>query len=272
MRLTLKTVPARQGAVWMRQGLVECLRFPVRYLTLFLCFMFVAALVMALPLVGIVMVVAAIPLVSLAFMMATVGSLRGQPPSPVVFIAPWQQLPAPRRRTLVTLCLAYALAMLGSLALCGLIDHGGLQALVVAMTSGADADTLEKLAQAPGVSTGILARVLIISLLSVPFWHAPGLVVWGEQGLAQSLFSSTLAMWRNKGAFLVYLASYLALTLAVTLLGGPLTVLLGNFAGLLLMPLSLLLTTAFYVSLFFTFRDSFGYDTASGDKDELSGP
>jgi hypothetical protein len=39
----------------------------------------------------------------------------------------------------------------------------------------------------------------------VPFWHAPGLVHWGSQGVGQALFSSTLAVWRCRGAFVVYL-------------------------------------------------------------------
>ena len=41
-------------------------------------------------------------------------------------------------------------------------------------------------------------------MLAVPFWHAPALVYWDHHGCAKALFSSTLACWRNRGAFTVY--------------------------------------------------------------------
>jgi hypothetical protein len=40
----------------------------------------------------------------------------------------------------------------------------------------------------------------LMGLLSVPYWHAPALVHWGGQGVAQALFSSTLAL-AQQGAF-----------------------------------------------------------------------
>ena len=118
---------------------------------------------------------------------------------------------------------------------------------------------------APGVLAGAVSRVLVTSLLSVPFWHAPALVVWGRQGPAQAMFSSTLAVWRARGAFVLYsLGWFVALggggvlaSLLMALLG------LGGVAVLLLMPMAILFTTAFYVSLYFCFADSFANDEAA---------
>ena len=63
---------------------------------------------------------------------------------------------------------------------------------------------------------------LLGALLSVPFWHAPALVHWGGQGVAQALFSSTLALWRNKAAFalngLLWFAAFMTMSGIVTLL------------------------------------------------------
>ena len=63
----------------------------------------------------------------------------------------------------------------------------------------------------------------LAALLSVPFWHAPALVWWHGQGLAQSLFSSTLACWRNKGAFTIFGVAWMGVLttglLLVTFLG-----------------------------------------------------
>ena len=43
----------------------------------------------------------------------------------------------------------------------------------------------------------------------MPFWHAPALVYWGGQTVGKSLFFSTVACWRNKGAFAVYALDWL---------------------------------------------------------------
>jgi hypothetical protein len=97
------------------------------------------------------------------------------------------------------------------------------------------------------------------SLLSVPFWHAPALVHWGGHSTGQALFSSTLAVWRSKGAFLVYglcwiglsFAAAIAMTIVAQLGARPLATAMALAGGLLF-------STVFYVSLLFTFNDSFG--------------
>ena len=98
------------------------------------------------------------------------------------------------------------------------------------------------------------------TLLSVVFWHAPALVHWGGQGVAQALFSSTVAVWRSKGAFFVYGLTWLAIVMvfgaSVALVFGLLGArAVGSFLAL---PAGLLFSTVFYVSLIFTFHDSFG--------------
>ena len=68
----------------------------------------------------------------------------------------------------------------------------------------------------PGVALAAFTGAVLGSLLAVPFWHAPALVHWGGQGVAQALFSSTLALWRNKAAFVVNMLLWAGLLMAVT--------------------------------------------------------
>jgi hypothetical protein len=85
------------------------------------------------------------------------------------------------------------------------------------------------------------------------------------------LFSSTLALWRNRGAFAVYMLAWLALigifglvtALAFSLLG------LRQLTGLLALPAGLVFSTIFYVSVLFSFSDCFGN---SGLKSEPAPP
>jgi hypothetical protein len=136
-----------------------------------------------------------------------------------------------------------------------------LEALMTAVMSGENQpEKLQALAEAPGVTAGALARLGVTTLLSLPFWFAPALVVWSDQGVGQALFSSALALWRNKAAMLVYgLGWFGAMALVATLLAVVSSLLGVNSAsGIILLPMALMLTCAFYVSLFFMFRDSFG--------------
>jgi hypothetical protein len=93
-------------------------------------------------------------------------------------------------------------------------------------------------------------------------------VFWGDQGVAQSLFSSTLACWRNRGAFLVYGVGFGGMVLVASALAGLLVGLvgIGAIATVLTFGISLALIAGFYASLYFTFADCFELD-GSTDQD-----
>jgi len=95
----------------------------------------------------------------------------------------------------------------------------------------------------------------------VPFWHAPGLVYWGEQRWAKALFFSSMAIWRNKGAFAVYGLVWLGLGGVMLMLLSLLVALTGpEQATYIATPMVLLFTTIFYVSLWFTFAGCFAQE------------
>jgi hypothetical protein len=69
-----------------------------------------------------------------------------------------------------------------------------------------------------------------------------------------------VALWRTRGAFTVYLLGWLAAMLAV---GGIVSLLAAatgarQLLGLTTLPLGLAFSAAFYVSLWFSFDDTFG--------------
>lgn len=55
----------------------------------------------------------------------------------------------------------------------------------------------------------------VVGITSIPvvlaFWYAPVLVVWHNMKPVQALFSSWIAVWRNKGSFLIYGMGWLIL-------------------------------------------------------------
>jgi len=147
-----------------------------------------------------------------------------------------------------------------------LVGGDALAELMTVARSGAD-DTLDKIQALilahPELRLVGLLPALLIGAISLVFWHAPMLVWWQGHGVAQSLFSSTLACWRNKGAFALYTLAWLGIamlfffvsTFAFALLGAP------ALAVLAWQPGMLLFLIAFYVSVYFSYADSFAADT-----------
>ncbi len=260
MALSLKTPSAAAGARGVRGGFRLVGRKPLAFSGMFAAFLFVALLVAFVPVVGGLLQMMLLPLLSLGFMIASLAALKGETVQPGQFFEPFQA-DAGRTRALLALCVAYGVCAVVLLLLCNWISDGKLAELQIVLSSGpGQGEEIDALAADRGVFLGTVAGIVGATLLSILFWHAPALVYWGGQGVGQALFSSTLAVWRAKGAFVVYA---LAWVLLVTMFGVVAAVLLGLFgapeiAGLVALPAGLMFSTVFYVSLVFSFSDSFG--------------
>jgi hypothetical protein len=260
MPLVLKSVDAGRGVRWVGDALKLFARRPLGFTSLFAMFLGVNVVAALLPFVGLLLQLMSLPLLTAAFMVASQSALLDGPVRPTQFIEPLTG-DARRRRAMLTLCLVYGLVALAIVILADAISNQALDRYQALLAKGPSAQPeLEALLAEPGVTNGMLVFVIGIALLSVPFWHAPALVHWAGQGVGQALFSSTLAVWRNKGAFLLYL---LTLGIGSALLGLATGLVLGivglpQLAGLLIVPALLVGSTVFYVSLIFTFNDSFG--------------
>jgi hypothetical protein len=258
MQLHLQQVPARNGRLWIRHGFKVFQRQPLALAGLFGLFLFFGFVVMLIPAIGLMLAMASLPLLSLGFMLATHLVLQKKVPTAAVFIAPLKLTPE-RRRAQLMLCLGYAGAALVIGLLSDWVDGGSTRELQQLIADNADSDAIANAATDPRLFWGLATRLGLLALLSVPYWHAPALVHWGGQGVAQALFSSTLALWRNKAAFIVNMLLWGALLMgiasAVSLVFG--LVGLGQFAPVVLMAGGLLLSTVFYASLYFSFVDCF---------------
>ena len=259
MSLQLKSVRPAQGARWLRDGFRLFGRSPLAFSLMFVSFLALALVSSIVPLAGPVLLFGALPLVSLGFMVAAESALSGGRVHPGQFIAPLKG-DAVRRRGLLVLCGLHAVALLAVMAASDAVDGGAFDALVAAGSTAKDPKEVETLLADPRLTQGLMLRFGGMALVSIPFWHAPALVHWGGQGAAQALFSSTLALWRNKGAYIVYLAAWMGMIA----LFGVVTALLGSLLGMrsavgqLSLPAGLIFSTVFYVSLIFTFHDCFG--------------
>ncbi len=261
MALILKTVPAAHGPRWIVDAFRLFAKRPFAFTALFAIYLFAAMLAAQVPLLGSVAQMVSLPLLSLGFMVAGQSALLGGTVHPRHFIEPLRGDPV-RRRALLTLCFSYGVLAIGILLLADTVsDHAWdrLQRLLAKGGDGVQAE-VDALLSEPGVAGGALLAVGLGSLLAIPFWHAPALVHWGGQGLRQALFSSTLALWRSKGAFFGYMMGWVGVLLLFGLITAVVFGLIGvpQLTGLIGVPAGLVFSTVFYISVLFTFTDSFG--------------
>jgi len=260
MTLILKTVTPARGARWVIDAFRLFAKRPLAYTSLFVLFLFAALFSALIPLLGGLLQMMSLPLLSLGFMIASQSALLGGPVGPTQYIEPLRGDPA-KRRALLILCALYGLGAVGILLLCDVISAGALTRLQELMAKGdAPQAEIDALLAEPGLAWSVITGALLGTALAVPFWHAPALVHWSGQSVAQALFSSTLAMWRCKGAFFVYSLVWFGLIVLFGVLATIVFGLLGarQMGSLVALPAGLLFSTVFYVSLLFTFNDSFG--------------
>jgi hypothetical protein len=254
-----------QGSQWLRKAWGVFLRQPLRFSLLFLSYLLLASVIGAVPVIGSVLSLATMPMLSLAFMLATQEALQGQPVRLGHLIAVARQ-PKRQRLTSLLLCLAFGIAVVVIIEIGVRLGGSELTEALKPLAEGkggGDPKVLMSVFTHPAVSRLANTIWFLAAILSVPFWHALALVHWGGQTAAQALFSSTLALWRAKGAFMVYGLGWLGMVVLASLLAGVgagvLTATLGSptlamaFVALIFIAIS----AAFYISLWFMFEDSF---------------
>ena len=266
--MKLQLVAARQGFVWVRKAFQVFVRQPLGFAALFATCLFVFLLLGLIPLVGTIALLLLPPAGSLLFMIASrrVGEGKTAMPGALVELGS-----AGRRRllALLKLGLAYAAATFVVFWLAGVLDGGTLESFLESLP---DAKTTPESAATrmadPRLQFGLLLRLGFAGALSIPFWHAPALVYWGQQEWAKSLFFSSVAVWRNKAAFAAYGLAWVALWM---LLLAFVSIGVGVFGPqrftLVATPLTLVFSTIFYASLWYTFADCFSSDDAAPARD-----
>lgn len=259
MMLHLQTVPARNGLIWVRHGLKVVQRQPFALIGLFSLTMLVWTL-LSLTVVGSLVTVASVPLVCLGFMLASHQVLQSHTPTVAVFTQPLQLTPERRKAQLLLGLLSVVLSVVIS-QISIWVAGGAMDQLADMAKAGTQPDPAAVVAVMtdPRMVQATMTFFGLLTLVSIPLWHAPALIHWGGQGVIQSLFSSTLGVWRNKGAFFVSGLAWTVLTFVCSIVVSLVAALLGSpmLATLLQVPVFFVLFTAFLCSLYFTFIDCF---------------
>ena len=272
----------REGIVWIRRAFQVFVQQPFGLSGLVAVFATLLLLLSSIPLMNLVAPII-VPSASLVFMIAASRAEAGERPLPGAF-ATFFAMGRPRLIELLKLGAAYLVASVIVVLVLSLFD-GDASPLKDAMPSAppGPAESASAGSSAPDgmpaapPDLGTLLRVLFktmlqfgvaLIVLSVPFWHAPALVFWGRQSWAKSLFFSTLAIWRNRGAFAVYGLAWFGIVAAFVMayrVFAPLLMTSGKpsmIGGLVFMSAMWLFVTLLYTGIWFTVSGCFAIDDA----------
>lgn len=263
MTLRVNPVSPLRGLQWLSSGLGLMSKHLIGFTLLLLVALLPALVLLVVPVIGPLLAFALGPLITLGFAIAARGALAGEPVHAAQMVeAVRPGADAQRRQRLLLLTLCYTLAV-GAVLVMMVASSGEALEKIAAAGRGSQAEVAaagsEVMKAHPGLRAIVLFGASLLMLISALFWHAPMLVWWDGQGVAQSLFSSALACWRNKGALFFYFLAWMGLTAMLVVLGELLSALLGSreLGALALQPATLLLVAAYYVSVYFSYADCF---------------
>ncbi len=261
--MRLQRLGAERGVAWVREAWRVFASRPFAFASLLAALLMLALVLSVFGWVGSIAVTLALPLVSLVFMAATQSMVSGGVDHPWQAVAGLARIEARRARALLLLCLLYAIGMTVLFSVSVSIDQGSMQRLIelfAAPRTPTSIAEIDRLLASDSFQDGITVRLLGSVLLSIPFWHAPALVWWGRQSLWQALFSSTLGVWRSKGAYALYGLTLIACALGLTTVIGVALSIVDSPGSIrvAIAGLAMVLSVVFYVSLWFSFIDTFG--------------
>jgi hypothetical protein len=253
--MKLKLVKASQGVIWVRQGVLACRQQTLGFVGLVGLSGFLMLLLLGLPeSIGPKLFVAITPMVWLGFMQATRRVVRGERITPMVMIEAIKAPDAPRL-DFALLGVAYVFVTLLMLQLAQWLGPDP-EALEAIMSSNKDA---AEVLSNPLVQQDMLWHMILTVPVSLIFLHTPALVSWSRLSVPKAIFFSTVASWKNLGAFCVFGACWMGVMATVALIGQALMMLLPvpAVANVLLVAGGMWVAAAFYASLYFAVVDCF---------------
>ncbi len=250
--MKLNSVTPADGYTWIRQGIWLFKQSPVGFLMLVFMYVFVAQLAVLVPVIGVFAVLVLTPTLSVGFMTACRQAIQKERIRPLVYLAALQSTTLVRKRIL-QLGLVYAtLILILSFALSLLVDFELLLPLVM---------------NEKPINPEVIRQVYLIlffgAILYIPIamlmWFSPILVAWENMSVPQALFSSCLACWTNRGAFVLYLAIWSVALVAIPLIVGAAfdAIDLGQAASFIIAPLSMAGLTVMHCSFFAAWKACF---------------
>ena len=207
--MQLKQTKAGDGYLWIRQGLWLFKKNPLAFLMLVFLYIFIAQFAILIPVFGVFAVLLLTPALTVGFMTACQMVIRGERVMPTVYFVGLRNHGPLVRKNLLGLGTIYAfLVLILSLIASAFIDF---QQLIPILTEQNPPTIREVKELYFGLGVGVLLYIPVAMVM----WFAPVLIAWEKMSVAQALFSSWIACWTNRAAFIFYLLIWAILIVAV---------------------------------------------------------
>jgi hypothetical protein len=241
----LNIVPASKGFQWVQLGMRTFMKQPLALTALVFMYTSIALAMLLVPIVGALLMMAIVPVGTLGLMAATRAAENGTFPMPAVLFT---GLRASRERL-------RAMLVLGGLYAAAVLAIDLLVRLLVEVPT--DSKNMLEVVQSPQFRTSVMLTAALYIPVSLAFWHAPALVHWHGVPPLKSLFFSFVACLRNARAFLAYALAWGAVIVVIVAASAVAALVSPWLTGVVLGATTTIATIAFYISIYFTFRDSF---------------
>jgi hypothetical protein len=254
-------VDPKQGSTWLKQGFKIFHQQPLAW-TLILFIYWAAMLMMAfIPLFGMVLPLLLSPGLALGFLEVAKAVDEKRPPSPPLLISAFRSA---QTKSVILLGSWYLLEILAVMLVTFVIDGGQLiQWITRGVMPAEDQMATVRFAAAVGL--------LLYFPVMMCFWFAPQLVVWQGFTPLKALFFSFFAVWRNRGAFIRYLITWIGLVIflaaVITLISQALGMAAESMSAILF-PVTLILMAVAHGSFYASTKAVFG----TSENDSAPGP
>lgn len=251
--MQLNKAPSGDGYVWVRQGFWLFKKNPLAFLMLVFLYVFIAQFAILIPVFGVFAVLLLTPALTVGFMTACQMVIRGEKVMPIVYLAAFRGKDSITKKNLLILGTVYAFAILIlSLIASAFIDF---KQLITLLTQ----EQTPTIRDVQGLYTGLTIGLLLYLPVAMVMWFAPILIAWEKMSVPQALFSSWVACWTNKAAFIFYLMIWAVLIVAVPFILEAFLDGIGLRAAIPFMipPYSMTALTVMYCSFFATWKACF---------------
>lgn len=253
--------PARDGWLWIMQGLQLFRRNPSEMMALNLSYLTAILILGSLPLLGQIIWLLLVPSCCLGMMQACRQLSRNESvwTKQLLTCFSMPQLPNQLRLGMVWL-LATILVSLTVAGLFALLDDDATWQVLSGQISPAKA----KIDEGNFYLASICAAIVYLPFVAA-LWFAPALVGWHNMPASKAIFYSFFAVWRSGRAFIIYGLGLIGLFFAgiffAVLISIPLVHLLGNqqlITTAIALLLLLTMISVFYCTLYCTYENVFG--------------
>lgn len=253
--MQIRLLPARTGWHWIRDAFALLVRQPIVLVAITFLSLLLMSLSVLVPFFGTIAPLVLAPALVVGLMRAIRTTDEGGTPLPSMLFAAFREDDGRAWRALALLGAVNAAATMGALALAATIDGGVLLKLAIGNIDDIEPAAVNETSLWLAAATFATAYAPI----QMAMWYSPLFIAWHRITVGKALFFSLWAVGRNWRAFVVYAISWFAILFSGSII---LRLAQGAFAthpflwSMIVSPISLILITMMYCSVWPTWRDA----------------